>query len=301
MRWRAARREETRRGGCCAAPAGAVHGRVEREQLRGDEVLPARRVSSGGAPRAAPPALLFPIAGERAEERAHARRRSKGLPKVVSIQNVYSLINRSAFETDLAEVCSPRCDGARTLPLRPAAPGAPSSPVFPTTRRIRNCNVGLLAYSPLSGGALSGKYVDGNAPAGARFTLFQGYMARYNKSLPQEATKEYLAARRPRPCDQASPEQLRLRAAVAERDRRPRLTPAGWGEPPRRWRRSTGSRPWSWRWGSSRAGGSWRARSSARRAWRSSRRTLTPLRRGRRPRFLFSTRRATCFSAARGA
>lgn len=70
--------------------------------------------------------------------------RSKGLPKVASIQNVYSLINRSAFETDLAEVCAPK-----------------------------NCNVGLLAYSPLSGGALSGKYVDGTAPKGARFTLFK--------------------------------------------------------------------------------------------------------------------------------
>ncbi len=51
-----------------------------------------------------------------------------GLPKIVSIQNAYSLLVRGAFETDLAEVCAPR-----------------------------QCNVGLLAYSPLAGGALSGK------------------------------------------------------------------------------------------------------------------------------------------------
>ena len=45
-----------------------------------------------------------------------------GLPKIASIQNSYSLIVRGAFETDLAETCSPR-----------------------------NANVGLLAYSPLAG------------------------------------------------------------------------------------------------------------------------------------------------------
>ena len=51
---------------------------------------------------------------------------------------------RTAFETDLAEVCAPR-----------------------------QANVGLLAYSPLAGGALSGKYTD-KAPEGARFTIFPG-------------------------------------------------------------------------------------------------------------------------------
>ena len=45
-----------------------------------------------------------------------------GLPKIVSIQNSYSLLVRTAFETDLAEVCAPR-----------------------------QANVGLLAYSPLAG------------------------------------------------------------------------------------------------------------------------------------------------------
>lgn len=40
----------------------------------------------------------------------------------------------------------------------------------------RQANVGLLAYSPLAGGALSGKYTD-KAPEGARFTIFPGQLA----------------------------------------------------------------------------------------------------------------------------
>lgn len=51
---------------------------------------------------------------------------------------------RGSFETDLAEVCAPR-----------------------------QMNVGLLAYSPLAGGSLSGKYIKGNDPK-ARFNLFPG-------------------------------------------------------------------------------------------------------------------------------
>ena len=39
----------------------------------------------------------------------------------------------------------------------------------------RQCNVGLLAYSPLSGGALTGKYIKGNNPK-ARFNLFPGQL-----------------------------------------------------------------------------------------------------------------------------
>lgn len=89
-----------------------------------------------------------------------------GLPKIVSIQNSYSLLVRGPFETDLAEVCAPRQN-----------------------------NVGLLAYSPLAGGALSGKYIGGNesAIANSRFTLFKGYMARYTQSLAREAVAEYVA------------------------------------------------------------------------------------------------------------
>uniref|UniRef100_A0ACD6A2W0 Uncharacterized protein n=1 Tax=Avena sativa TaxID=4498 RepID=A0ACD6A2W0_AVESA len=89
----------------------------------------------------------------------------QGLPKIVSIENGYSLLVRCSFEVDLVEVCHPN-----------------------------NCNVGLLAYSPLASGALTGKYLDassGNAKS-FRLNLFPGYMQRYNSPLAQEATKEYI-------------------------------------------------------------------------------------------------------------
>ncbi|KAL6847742.1 hypothetical protein ACP4OV_021870 [Aristida adscensionis] len=89
-----------------------------------------------------------------------------GLPKIVSIQNSYSLLVRCRFEVDLVEVCHPN-----------------------------NCNVGLLAYSPLAGGVLTGKYLDA-ANSGitkrSRLNLFPGYMERYNVSLAKEATSEYV-------------------------------------------------------------------------------------------------------------
>ncbi|OIW20924.1 hypothetical protein TanjilG_25730 [Lupinus angustifolius] len=89
----------------------------------------------------------------------------EGLPKIVSIQNSYSLLVRTRFEADLVEVCHPK-----------------------------NCNIGLLSYSPLGGGSLSGKYIDINSEAAkrGRLNLFPGYMERYNKSIAREATIEYL-------------------------------------------------------------------------------------------------------------
>ncbi|KAI4368414.1 hypothetical protein MLD38_016972 [Melastoma candidum] len=97
-------------------------------------------------------------------EFVHAAK-TKGLPKIVSIQNSYSLLVRCRFEVDLVEVCHPK-----------------------------NCNVGLLSYSPLGGGSLSGKYLDMNSDAArkGRLNLFPGYMERYNKSLAKEATFKYL-------------------------------------------------------------------------------------------------------------
>ncbi|KAL5217530.1 hypothetical protein ABZP36_018214 [Zizania latifolia] len=88
-----------------------------------------------------------------------------GLPKIVSIQNSYSLLVRCHFEVDLVEVCHPN-----------------------------NCNVGLLAYSPLAGGVLTGKYLDANPDISkrSRLNLFPGYMERYNASLAKEATNEYV-------------------------------------------------------------------------------------------------------------
>lgn len=90
--------------------------------------------------------------------------KTEGLPKIVSIQNNYSLLVRCKFELDLVEVCHPE-----------------------------NCNIGLLAYSPLAGGALSGKYLDPESEdaKGGRFNLFPGYMERYNKSIAKEATSKY--------------------------------------------------------------------------------------------------------------
>ena len=64
-----------------------------------------------------------------------------GLPRMETIQNNYSLLNRR-FEDALAEVC----------------------------RRER---VSLLPYSPIAGGVLSGKYQDGRWPEGARFTKYK--------------------------------------------------------------------------------------------------------------------------------
>ncbi|XP_076902313.1 uncharacterized protein LOC143557028 [Bidens hawaiensis] len=97
-------------------------------------------------------------------EFVHAAK-TEGLPKIVSIQNSYSLLVRCKFEADLVEVCHPK-----------------------------NFNVGLLCYSPLAGGSLSGKYLDSESEAAkkGRLQLFPGYMERYNKSIAREATAEYI-------------------------------------------------------------------------------------------------------------
>jgi aryl-alcohol dehydrogenase-like predicted oxidoreductase len=89
--------------------------------------------------------------------------RTQGLPRVASIQNPYSLLNRS-FEVGLAEFAHRE-------------------------------QVGLLAYSPLAFGMLSGKYLDGAQPRGARLTLFSRFQ-RYNRSQGLAATAEYVALAR---------------------------------------------------------------------------------------------------------
>ncbi|KAF3780611.1 tas protein [Nymphaea thermarum] len=97
-------------------------------------------------------------------EFVHASK-TEGLPKIVSIQNNYSLLFRCKFEVDLAEVCHPN-----------------------------NCNIGLLAYSPLGGGSLSGKYLDMDSEAAkkGRLNIFPGYMERYRSSLAKEVTELYV-------------------------------------------------------------------------------------------------------------
>ena len=103
-----------------------------------------------------------------------------GLPRVVSIQNPYNLLNRS-FEVGLAEV----------------------------SHRER---VGLLAYSPLAFGMLSGKYLDGARPAGARITLFERF-SRYLNAQGEAATARYVALARERGWD---PAQMALAFVTAQ-------------------------------------------------------------------------------------
>ncbi len=81
------------------------------------------------------------------------------LPRVQSVQNPYNLLNRS-YEVGMAEIS------------------------------IRE-NAGLLAYSPLAFGVLSGKYLDGKRPQGARLTLYDRF-TRYLGDKAENATSKYL-------------------------------------------------------------------------------------------------------------
>ena len=55
-----------------------------------------------------------------------------------------------------------------------------------------NANVGLLAYSPLAGGALTGKYLDRkNVDKAARMNKYVGYMHRYISPPAMKAVKRY--------------------------------------------------------------------------------------------------------------
>lgn len=83
---------------------------------------------------------------------------SQGLPRMVTIQNSYSLLNRT-FDSGLSEVCEE--EGMRSLP-----------------------------YSPLAFGRLSGKYRNGARPEGARITLWERF-ARYNGPNSDAAIEEY--------------------------------------------------------------------------------------------------------------
>jgi len=82
-----------------------------------------------------------------------------GLQRIVSVQNPYNLINRT-FEIGLYEMCYRE-------------------------------KVGLLAYSPLAFGLLSGKYVN-DAPANGRFTLFPEFGQRYRKLNVPVAVEAYV-------------------------------------------------------------------------------------------------------------
>ena len=81
------------------------------------------------------------------------------LPSIVSIQNPYSLLNRT-FEVGLSEMA------------------------------IRE-KVGLLAYSPLGFGRLSNKYIEGTDTPECRFNSHQNHFSRYNSDNTKLATQQY--------------------------------------------------------------------------------------------------------------
>jgi len=83
-----------------------------------------------------------------------------GNPRVQSIQNPYNLLNRS-FEVGLAEMAVKE-------------------------------KVGLLAYSPLAFGMLTGKYANGAMPKGSRLTIYSRFQ-RYNNPQGFAATNRYIA------------------------------------------------------------------------------------------------------------
>ena len=78
--------------------------------------------------------------------------------KMITVQNPYSLLNR-LFEIGSAEICHRE-------------------------------NIGLLAYSPLAFGVLSGKYRNGKMPTKSRLALFER-LARYSGKKSFEATERY--------------------------------------------------------------------------------------------------------------
>ena len=82
----------------------------------------------------------------------------KGLPKMITIQNPYSLLNR-LFEIGSSEICKYE-------------------------------NVGLLAYSPLAFGVLTGKYFNNEIPKNSRLDLFPT-LKRYNGKRSMDAALSY--------------------------------------------------------------------------------------------------------------
>tara|TARA_B100000579_G_C22813748_1_gene846680 strand:- start:292 stop:1347 length:1056 start_codon:yes stop_codon:yes gene_type:complete len=87
--------------------------------------------------------------------------KEKKLPRMMSIQNVYSLVNRvfdiANSEVSMREQC------------------------------------GLLAYSPLAGGRLSGKYISNSMPKGARYTIWPRRFSRHHTKRGEIAIEAYVS------------------------------------------------------------------------------------------------------------
>jgi len=86
--------------------------------------------------------------------------KEKNLPRMMSIQNVYSLVNR-VFDIGHSEVSIAE-------------------------------KLGLLAYSPLAGGRLSGKYIGGVNPKNARYTLWPRRFSRHHTERGEIAIEKYV-------------------------------------------------------------------------------------------------------------
>lgn len=99
-----------------------------------------------------------------------AEAEKRGLPRLASIQNAYHLANR-VFEFGLAEIA------------------------------MRE-DVGLLAYSPLAQGWLTGKYLDGALPAGSRKALYNR-LQRYEGPGAEDAFRAYVELAREHGLDPA--------------------------------------------------------------------------------------------------
>ena len=91
----------------------------------------------------------------------HRVAKELGVPGPATLQNSYSLLSRNV-DNDLAEA-------------------------------LFREGMSLLAYSPLAGGLLTGKYLNGAKPKDARFTLFDSLGARFRKSIVPEAIDAYAA------------------------------------------------------------------------------------------------------------
>jgi aryl-alcohol dehydrogenase-like predicted oxidoreductase len=85
--------------------------------------------------------------------------KEKGLPRMMSVQNPYSLLNRT-YEVGLAEIS------------------------------IRD-QIGLLAYSPLASGYLTGKYRNNQLPKNSRIERDGDFWTRYNKPNTAKAVDAY--------------------------------------------------------------------------------------------------------------
>lgn len=89
---------------------------------------------------------------------------AEGLARPKTVQNCYNMLNRADFENGMLEACAPR-----------------------------HLDVGLLGYSPLAGGALSGKYLlrEDEKMSNSRLDAYPGFFKRYDNDLSREALAEY--------------------------------------------------------------------------------------------------------------